>query len=305
MLACGRENCYRKEAMGNRYFELRPPSTLKTPVGNDIAHHFQTRQFLGSAVIICEHPFAMISVVRKSWQKMIRQTQVDRARTLNAEEILRFTRRIIQMQRLQFTCALPDDSPCADVYFVTPENLTSLPAGCYTLYITVPVTSDQLTAWSQTLLNDSLVVNYDVGIDTRACGLRPKRELEIALLAEWHQLLAYLHRHGVSASQLDVDSTKDPDLNELLDVLLNTGKEFTELASAFQHQLDVTQPITNIPESTARHVATMLRLAHRVQALSPPNPHLKQIFGNTETFFLRDRSAECLKVSGLLVSSCS
>jgi len=291
--------------MGNRYFELRPPSTLKTPVGNDIAHHFKTRQFLGSAVVVCDHPFAMISVVRKSWQKMVRQTQVDRAKTLNAEEILRFTRRIIQMQRLQFTCSLPDDSPCADVYFVTPKTLTSLPAGCYSLYITTPIENAQLAAWAHTLLSDSLVINYDVGIDTRACGLQPKRKLESALLTDWHQLLAYLHHHGVPVSRLDSADVKDPDLNETLDILLGTGTEFIERASAFQHRLDITQPVANISDSITQRIAMVLRLAHRVQALSPPNPHLKQIFGSTETFFLRDRSAERLVVSELLISPCS
>jgi len=116
--------------MGSCYFELRIPTTLKTVIGNDIAQHLQTRQFLGSAIIVCEHPFAMLSVVRKAWQKMVRQTQNDRARTLNAEEILRFTRRVAQMQQLQFTISSPDGNPCADVYFVTPEMFTALPAGC-------------------------------------------------------------------------------------------------------------------------------------------------------------------------------
>jgi len=291
--------------MGQHYFELRPPSTLKSPVGNDIARHFQSRQFLGSAVVVCEHPFAMLSVVCKSWQKIIRQTQVDRARTLNAEEILRFTRRIIQMQRLHFTCSLSDDVPCADVYFVTPENLTVLPPGCYTLYVTTPVSAGQFAAWTNTMLNDSLAVNYDVGIDMRAFGLHAKSELDALLLTEWHRFVNYLRRHGIPLSQLDMGNEKDPDLNEPLDSLLNTGQEFTKLASEFQHQLDVTQPLANIPDETRARITTVLRLAHRVQALTPPNPHLKQLFGSTETFFLRDRSAERLNVPGLLTSSCS
>lgn len=291
--------------MGNRYFELRPPTVLKSPIGNDIAQHFQARQFLGSAVVVCEHPFAMLSVVRKSWQKRVRQTQVNRARTLNAEEILRFTRRIIQMQRLQFTSSLPYDAPCADVYFVTPETLSVLPSGCYTLYLTTHVTNTQLEAWTNILLSDSLVVNYDIGIDIRSFGLRPKSELEASLLIEWHRLIDYLHHHGIMVSQLDTGNEKDPDLNDTLDILLGVGREFTELAAAFQHQLDITQPMTNVSDATRARIATVLRLAHRVQALTPPNSHLEQIFGGTETFFLRDRSAEQLSIPELLVSACT
>jgi hypothetical protein len=289
----------------NRYFELRPPSTLKSPVGNDIAHHFQTRQFLGSAVVVCEHPFAMLSVVRKSWQKIVRQTQIDRARTLNAEEILRFTRRIIQMQRLQFTSSLPDDAPCADVYFVTPQTLNMFPSGCYTLYLATHVTDAQLGAWTGASLSDSLVVNYDTGIDLRSFGLRPKSELEASLLIEWHRITDYLRRHGITQSQLDIGNEKDLNQNEILDILLSTGREFTEIAAAFQHQLDVTQPLANIPDTTCQRISMILRLAHRVQALTPPNPHLKQIFGNTETFFLRDRSVEQLVIPQLAVEPCT
>lgn len=283
--------------MGKSYFELRPPSTLRGAVGNDIAKHFQSRQFLGSAVVVCAHPVAMLSVVRKSWQKMQRQVQIDRARTLNAEEVLRYTRRLIQMQQLRFTSSLPDSTPCADVYFVTPDALHVMPPSCYTFYLTTAVNHHRLVAWTQTLLHDSLVVNYDVGVDLRALGLRPKSELERSLLSEWRHVADYLLARGVALPILDGTSAEDPDLNNTLDTLLVHGQEFTELASGFQRQLDITQPISNLPELTQKRISTMLRLAHRVQALIPSNPHLKQIFGGSEIFFLRDRSAEQLAVT--------
>lgn len=290
--------------MGSCYFELRIPSTLKTAIGNDVAAHLQARQFLGSTIIVCERPFAMVSVVRKAWQKMVRQTQNDRARTLNAEEILRFTRRAIQMQQLQFTISNPETNPCADVYFVTPEMLSALPAGCYTIYLTCPVTNEQLKSWTASLLDGSLIVNYDVGVDIRVLGFRPKQELEMQFLQSWAQMLVYLKMRGVHWTQLDTATDKDPSLNDVLDVLLGRPGEFTELAIAFQHQLDLAQPLTTVSDKTQARIAVVLKLAHRVQALSPVNPHLKQIFGSTETFFLRDRSAEQLSVAGVGLLSC-
>lgn len=290
--------------MGSCYFELRIPSTLKTVVGNDIAQHLQSRQFLGSAIIVCEHPFAMLSVVRKAWQKMIRQTQNDRARTLNAEEILRFTRRAAQMQQLQFTISSPDSNPCADVYFVTPEMFESLPAGCYTIYLTCPVGETQLVVWAKSLLDGSLIVNYDVGVDVRTLGFQPKQKLEMMLLQSWTRMLTYLKMRGISWTQLDAENSKDPSLNNVLDILLGSPREFTELAVAFQHQMDLAQPIVGISEKTRQRIAIVLKLAHRVQSLSPVNPHLQQIFGVNETFFLRDRSSERLMLAGTGILSC-
>lgn len=247
----------------------------------------------------------MLSVVRKAWHKKIRQTQNDRARTLNAEEILRYTRRIIQMERLQFTSSLPGDAPCADVYFVTPNDVTTLPARCYTVYVTTQISDSQIEMLTRTLLSDALIVNYDVGIDTRSFGLLPKRELEKDLLSEWRHMCLYLQNRGIRQSDLDVGNGNDPDLNIVLDNLLGVGHEFTELSSAFQHRLDVSQPLVTIAETTKARMMTLLRLAHRVQALTPPNPHLKQIFGSTETLFLRDRSAELLALPEPAFGTCA
>lgn len=289
--------------MGNRYFELRLPSALKSATGIDIANHLQPRQFLGSAVVVCENPFAMLSVVRKAWHKKVRATQNERARTLNAEEILKFTRRIIQMQRLRFTYSHPDDSPCADIYFTTPQDLTVLPSGCYTVYLTCPVTRAQLQAWTAPLLNGALIVNYDVGADVRSLGFRPKSELESQLLTEWSSMMEYLWDRNIRPSQLDMGNEHDPDLNNVLDTLLDSARGFTERAADFQHHLDIAQPLMNIPEQTRERFNVVLRLAHRVQALVPPNPHVKQLFGSTETFFLRDRASESLAISGLALEN--
>jgi len=166
------------------------------------------------------------------------------------------------------------------------------------------VTDGQLKSWTTSLLDGSLIVNYDVGIDIRAFGFQPKQELEMQLLQQWTQLLAYLKMRGISWTQLDAGNDKDPQLNDILDILLGSAREFTELAVAFQHQLDLAQPLTSISVKTQERITNVLKLAHRVHALSPINPHLQRVFGSTETFFLRDRSSERLMVAGTGAWAC-
>src|SRR6185503_8306670 len=109
----------------NLYYEVRamrifgPP----TPIASDIARHLQSRQFLGMTVVVCTNPLSMLSALRKQWLRLARNLQKQRASTLNAEEILRFTHTIMHMQHLQFVAAAPTAEGDAHIFFVTPDEL--------------------------------------------------------------------------------------------------------------------------------------------------------------------------------------
>src|SRR5688500_4850985 len=112
--------------MSKHYFELRLTGA-STTIAADVARHLQTRQYLGTAIVICENPIIFMSVVRKQWLKLVRALQKQRASTLNAEEILRITRDIMHMQRYQFSHKLPTENPMADVYFITAQQAIQAP----------------------------------------------------------------------------------------------------------------------------------------------------------------------------------
>jgi hypothetical protein len=127
--------------MHQLYYESRKlPNNPSVSIGADIAKHMQTRQYLGSTVIVCENPHSMQSATRKLWLKGARYLQKLRASTLNAEEILRLTHAIMHMQNMLFVAKSPLDCPDASVFFITPAQMNALPYSCYTVYLTIPVT---------------------------------------------------------------------------------------------------------------------------------------------------------------------
>ena len=67
--------------MSKHYFELRLTGA-STTIAADVARHLQTRQYLGTAIVICENPIIFMSVVRKQWLKLVRALQKQRASTL-------------------------------------------------------------------------------------------------------------------------------------------------------------------------------------------------------------------------------
>src|SRR5882762_3070435 len=70
------------------YFELRKQSARGTEsIIADMMRHLHTRQHLGKALVICDHPLVVLSAARKQWLKLSRIIQKQRASTLNADKI--------------------------------------------------------------------------------------------------------------------------------------------------------------------------------------------------------------------------
>jgi hypothetical protein len=221
----------------NHYFELRnSPHFPATHIGADIARHLEVRQYLGAAVIVCESPFAMISVLRKQWMHLARAIQKERSSTLNAEDILRLTHTIMHMHHMQFTPKVPQEMPDAHVYFVTPEQLSVVPPNCFTLYLTCPVAADKLRIVAAEMADAGLVVSYDPNIQLNDAGLRPKSELETEVTKEWAVLNQFLHRHHIRPPQLVSSSpTHLEATDEALDTLLGVSNEFLRIATAVSY----------------------------------------------------------------------
>src|SRR6476660_4446110 len=94
--------------MTDWYLESRKALARGTDsLAADIMRHLHTRQHLGSAVIICEQPVGMLSAGRKQWLKLSRSLQKQRAGTLNADKILKYTHTITRMQHMGFSAKTP------------------------------------------------------------------------------------------------------------------------------------------------------------------------------------------------------
>lgn len=279
------------------YYELR---TIRhkpnTTVGAEIARHLAVRQDLGTAVVVTDSPHAMVSVVRKTWLHLARLLQKQRAGTLNPEEILRLTHTIMHMQRMRFVAKTPTQSQDAQVYFVTPHQLQSLPASCFTLYLCDSINPNTLQNAIGVMPNCAMVVNFDVGIALSPLGLRPKSELESLVLNDWHNMAALLNRRQINPGKLQNGS---PATDEALDTLLNHSHEFLQAANSLRYSIHLAQPITTIAADKQQMFDSVMRLAHRVQSLSPKgfDNYLVRSFGEEKddlftSYFLRDVATE-------------
>lgn len=284
--------------MQQLYFELRnlpdnPPATLAA----DIARHLQMRQYLGTAVIICDNSHSILSATRKQWLKGARYLQRLRASTLNAEEILRLTHAIMHMQNMHFVAKSPLDSPDASVFFMTPDQPIPLPLSCYTIYMTAPVPAATFKKLAKQLPQDSLIVNYSPDKPAEMADMQPKDALEQHLLAKWDYLTTFLKQHGIDPARLVVGNTLQfGAMDEALDILLNISTDFLRESANFQRSINLAQPLSTITNSQQKMFEAVTRLAHRVQALTPGNfnNYLVTNFGDSgsETFFLRDVGSE-------------
>lgn len=132
-------------------------------ISEDLAKHLCIRAVHGSATVVTDNPVVMLSLVRKQWLKLERHLRRERSSTLNARKILELTDQIARMQAMRFTAKPPRDEPMSDVQFATIRGFLVWPpeANCRTLYVTSPVTNEQLhiiTSWTR---EGGVVIVYD------------------------------------------------------------------------------------------------------------------------------------------------
>lgn len=262
----------------NRYLETRTTHLSTSSQSADLARHLLSRQHLGKTVVICDKPVIDLSVTRKYWLKLSRALQKERASTLNAEKILQLTYDITHMQHMEFVAKSYREEPSADVFFVTPDQLDRLPANCFSLYVLTATDSNLLTPAVQQLPNYSLVVDYTGNTLLATSPLLPKSELDRLVPERWHEVEAFFVEVGIDIRQLTVSMYRGEQLNEAVDVILNTSSRFLYIANDFLELLRLAQPlaITNTEHKMHELLGVLNR---RISALTPGT--LSQQFAQT------------------------
>lgn len=262
-------------------------------LASDVARHLHSRQYLGKAVIICDNPVVMLSTIRKQWLKLARVIQKQRAATLNADKILKYTHAITHMQNMQFTSKLPSEHPGADVYILG-SSTVQLPPQCWTTYVCGPIT-DSLHLANQ-MPADALIIDYTQLTDWEALGLEPKRLLEHRVHQDWKQANDFLQSYGINIDDFYDGQMQNVDaIDNALDTLLAVDHKFLSVASEFQRTLELARPL-RLNKDVRQQYDNFILLAHRVQALgrSPFTQRFIEIYNEDDTFFLHDRGKRLL-----------
>ena len=276
------------------YYDQRHISDeSQTNLAADIARHMQSRQHLGKTVVICEKPGILLALTRKHWLKYARTLQKERSGTINAEKILRLTNTITHMHRMNFIARPPELDPRAHVYFVTPDELSILPVNTYSLYLAVPLTSAQFSHIQPQLPAEALIVGYQP--QPPALNLTPKSQLEANITTAWQSMVEFMQQNHIDIDLLATPGAQQlSSIDDALDALLSTSRQFLQTASNLQHTLELSQPIT-LDSNLQRQYDILILLAHRVQALNPHSAFATRFtydLTSDETFFLHDSGSE-------------
>lgn len=281
----------------NRYLETRTTHLSTSSQSADLARHLLSRQHLGKTVVVCDKPVIDLSVTRKYWLKLSRALQKERASTLNAEKILQLTYDITHMQHMEFVAKPYREDPSADVFFITPDQLDHLPANCFSLYILAATSSEQLAEAARQLPNYGLVIDYTRNAQLASGPLLPKSEMDRLVPERWRQVEDFFAKIDIDLRQLTADMYRTEQLNEAIDVILNTSSQFLHLANDFLELLRLAQPlhVTNTEHQMHELLSVLNR---RISALTPGT--LSQQFAQTlgdDELALHDRASENLALS--------
>lgn len=274
------------------YFELRKQSAKGSDsLIADIMRHLHTREYLGKAVVVCDQPAVTLSASRKQWLKLARTIQKQRASTLNADKILKYTHAIAHMQHLQFSTKSPADNPDSDIYFLSERQLYSLPVYCHTVYIATQLTPESTKDLLGQLSESTLIVDY-FNSAWEKLGLYPKYILEEKVAEEWKRVTTFLILNDIDIAALSTGNIQDIEaMDDALDALLGVSHPFLQVANSFQHALELARPL-RLNKETRREYDAFSLLAHRVQALGLENftQRFLETYNEDDTFFLYDFS---------------
>lgn len=277
--------------MAKCYFELRKQSAKGTDsVAADIMRHLHTRQHLGKAVVISDQPAALLAASRKQWLKLARTIQKQRASTLNADKILKYTHTITHMQHMRFTAKNALQDAEADVYFLDKDTCDSMPLHCYSIYFTSDLPTETTRQLLGQLPSEALMIDYNRSIEWAKFGLQSKVVLEQQVASEWGQVQQMLKSNGISIDDLIQDGFHDIEaMDDALDTLLGISHRFLRIANEFQRALELARPL-RIQREVRQQYDSLVLLAYRVQALSPGayTQHFLESYNEDDTFFLYD-----------------
>lgn len=288
------------------YFELRAQAANgNDSLAADLARHLHARQYLGKAAIICNSPHAMLSSLRKQRLKLSRTVQKQRASTLNADKILKYTHAITHMQHLKFTTKPPNTHPDADVFVLEPGATDAMLPNFWSVYVTTGLPAAGRKNIIAQLPGEALVIDYTGAHSWEKLGLKPKAELDRNVEDEWRQAVQFLQSHNIDVDELNSGGQQNVEvIDNALDTLLGTSHKFLSVANGFQRAVELARPMRT-PKQLRNSYDSFILLAHRVQALSQNSftQRFLETYNEDDTFFLHDNEQAYRTLAGDILAT--
>lgn len=129
-------------------------------LSRDLTEHIAGYSLPGKIVIVTDKPHNLLSSARKQWLNLIRKTEIERARTLDAERIQDLSSQLRWMKELTFTAKPPTDFLEAGMTFATAARLVLHAPDCVNIYFTCDVPRESLHIITSWMPRRGLVVIY-------------------------------------------------------------------------------------------------------------------------------------------------
>jgi hypothetical protein len=136
------------------------PLAPRKGMSYDLACHISNKSLPGKIVVVADKPHNLLSSTRKQWLKLIRKTEIERARTLDAERIHDLSNQLRWMKGLRFTTRPPTDFLEADITFATADHLVLHAPDCVNIYFTCDTPRESLHIITSWMPRRGLVVIY-------------------------------------------------------------------------------------------------------------------------------------------------
>jgi hypothetical protein len=129
-------------------------------LSQQLAEHIVAHGQQGKAAVVTDKPAVLFASTRKYWLKLIRLTENERSRTLNANRKEYLEIQLKWMRGLRFTTKAPNDLLEADVTFAAADNFVRNPPDCRTVYVTYSFEREKLHMLTSWMPRNGVVVIY-------------------------------------------------------------------------------------------------------------------------------------------------
>jgi hypothetical protein len=138
------------------YIDIRPFNSSEH-MSLDLCRYLPRRAMIGNVIIITERPSVFLAVIKKRWVKLVHEVERQYSSTLDPTKKEGLRQELDRLRTYVFSSKMEDAS--VDVRFITPEQITLIEP-CFTAYISVKITDDQLNALLSHTLSKGLIVMY-------------------------------------------------------------------------------------------------------------------------------------------------
>lgn len=134
-----------------------------------LTRHLPRRLAAGNVIIVHERPQVFLAVIRKRWMHVIRETERERASTLDRVKRQQLDRDIAHMQAYKFGTKVSDVERL-EALVLEPHEVLGSGLRCLSMYVVSPLSDEAMTEATNCIVQNGLLVVYEEGAETMEDG---------------------------------------------------------------------------------------------------------------------------------------